>query len=165
MGVRCEPVEANTDLAPYDLLIVGRGALTADGPGPDLSRVSQGLKVILFEQSSEALEQRLGFRVAEYGLRQVFRRVPDHPLLAGLEVEHLQDWRGDATLLLPRLEYEETPRLGQTVKWCGIEVPRAWRCGNRGSVASVLIEKPARGSFLPLLDGTARCWSTGRGRG
>jgi hypothetical protein len=28
-----------------------------------------------------------------------------------------------------------------------------WRCGNRGNVASVLIEKPACGDFLPLLDG------------
>ena len=28
-----------------------------------------------------------------------------------------------------------------------------WRCGNRGSVASVLIEKPACGDFLPILDG------------
>jgi hypothetical protein len=32
-------------------------------------------------------------------------------------------------------------------------VPRLWRCGNRGNVASVLIEKPARGDFLPILDG------------
>jgi hypothetical protein len=32
-------------------------------------------------------------------------------------------------------------------------VPRVWRCGNRGNVASVLIEKPARGDFLPILDG------------
>src|SRR5262249_35469538 len=32
-------------------------------------------------------------------------------------------------------------------------VPRVWRCGNWGNVASVLIEKPARGDFLPLLDG------------
>src|SRR5262249_58445446 len=36
---------------------------------------------------------------------------------------------------------------------CGMEVPRAWRCGCRGNVASVLIEKPARGDFLPVLDG------------
>ena len=28
-----------------------------------------------------------------------------------------------------------------------------WRCGNRGNVASVLIEKPARGNFLPIIDG------------
>jgi hypothetical protein len=32
-------------------------------------------------------------------------------------------------------------------------VPRLWRCGNVGNVASVLIEKPARGDFLSLLDG------------
>src|SRR5207253_1564966 len=37
--------------------------------------------------------------------------------------------------------------------WCGIDVPRLWRCGCRGNVASVLIEKPARGDFLSLLDG------------
>jgi hypothetical protein len=32
-------------------------------------------------------------------------------------------------------------------------VTRLWRCGNRGNVASVLIEKPPRGDFLPILDG------------
>jgi hypothetical protein len=32
-------------------------------------------------------------------------------------------------------------------------VTRLWRGGNRGNVASVLIEKPARGDFLPILDG------------
>ncbi len=37
--------------------------------------------------------------------------------------------------------------------WCGIELPRLWRCGCRGNVASVLIEKPARGNFLPIVDG------------
>ena len=42
---------------------------------------------------------------------------------------------------------------GPAVRWCGIEVPQVWRCGNRGNVASVLIEKPARGDFLPILDG------------
>jgi hypothetical protein len=39
------------------------------------------------------------------------------------------------------------------VQWCGIDVPRLWRCGCRGNVASVLIEKPARGDFLSLVDG------------
>ena len=45
------------------------------------------------------------------------------------------------------------PRYGPTVKWCGIDVTRIWRCGCRGSGASVLIEKPARGDFLPILHG------------
>ena len=42
---------------------------------------------------------------------------------------------------------------GPTVRWCDIPVTRAWRCGNRGNVASVLIEKPAQGDFLPIVDG------------
>jgi hypothetical protein len=40
-----------------------------------------------------------------------------------------------------------------TVEWAGITVPRVWRRGNRGNVASALIEKPACGDFLPILDG------------
>ena len=59
---------------------------------------------------SEVLEKRFGFRVAEYGLRQVFPRVPDHPLLAGLATETLRDWRGEATLLPERLKYELNPK-------------------------------------------------------
>jgi hypothetical protein len=81
--------------------------------------------------------------------------VPDHPLAAGLEAAHLRDWRGAATLVPPRLDYEISPRLAHVpvVRWCGLEVSRVWRSGNRGSVASVLIEKPARGDFLPILEG------------
>ena len=148
-------VEAGADLSAYDILVIGKGALTADGPGPNISRVREGLKVIVFEQTAEALELRLGFRVAAYGLRQVVKRVPDHPLLAGLSPENLRDWRGEATLLSPRLTYELSPHFNYapTVQWCGLEVTRAWRCGCRGTVASVLIEKPARGDFLSIVDG------------
>lgn len=153
LGVPFAPVTATADLSGYDVLILGKEALTTTGPGPDVRRVRDGLKVLVFEQSAEVLEQRFGFRVAEYGLRQVFPRVPDHPVLAGLQVEHLRDWRGSATLLPPRLQYTMRPRHGPTVRWCGIEVSRAWRCGCQGNVASVLLEKPARGDFLPLVDG------------
>jgi len=154
MGIQSEPVEAGADLAGYDTFVVGKRALTPEGPGPDLSRVRDGLKVLVFEQEPAVLEKRLGFRVAEYGLRQVFRRVPDHPLLAGLDEDTLRDWRGEATLQPPRLKYTTSRTFGgPAVKWCDIEVPRVWRCGNRGNVASVLIEKPVRGDFLPILDG------------
>jgi hypothetical protein len=73
--------------------------------------------------------------------------------LNGIAPEHLCDWRGEATIVPPRRDYEMRPRYGPTVPWCGIPVTRIWRCGNRGNVASVLIEKPARGSFLPIVDG------------
>ncbi len=153
LGWHPHPVQAETDLSAFDILIVGKEALSVDGPAPDIRRVRDGLKVIVFEQTSEALEQRLGFRVQEYGLRQLFPRVPDHPVLTGLATEHLRDWRGEATILPPRLKPEMRPRHGPTVQWCGLPVTRLWRCGNQGNVASVLIEKPARGDFLPILDG------------
>jgi beta-galactosidase len=153
LGIGFRSVDAHSDLAGIRILLIGKSALSLTSPVPDISRVKDGLKVVLFEQPAEVLEQRFGFRVAEYGLRNVFPRVPDHPLLAGLKEEHLRDWRGEATLQPPQLKYELKPRLGPTVKWCGIEVPHLWRCGNRGNVASVLIEKPARGDFLPIVDG------------
>ncbi len=153
LGISFDPVGADADLSSYDLLLIGKSALSVEGAAPDLSRVRQGLKVVLFEQSSEALEKRLGFRVEEYGLRKVFERVPDSPLLAGLKPENLRDWRGQATLLPPRLKYEMKPEHGPTVQWCGIDVARPWRVGCQGNVASVLIEKPPKGNFLPILDG------------
>jgi hypothetical protein len=155
LGVKCQPVNSTTDLSGFDVLLIGKSALTVGGPAPDLKRVRDGLKVVVFEQTAEVLEKRLGFRVQEYGLRQVWPRVPDSPLLAGLKTENLHDWRGSSTLLPPTLAYTLSPQFNgaPTVRWSGLEVPRLWRCGNWGNVASVLIEKPPRGDFLPIVDG------------
>src|SRR5262249_10084190 len=98
LKVAFQPIDSKADFAGYDLLIIGKDALTPDGAGPNAMRVRDGLKVIVFEQSAKTLEQRFGFRIAEYGLREVFPRVPDHPILSGLSAEHLHDWRGEATL-------------------------------------------------------------------
>ncbi len=111
LGVTCQPVNATTDLAGFDELLIGKGALTVDGPAPDLKRVRDGLKVVVFEQTGDVLEKRLGFRVEEYGLRQVWPRVPDSPLLAGLKSENLHDWRGSSTVLPPTLDYTLSQRL------------------------------------------------------
>ncbi len=153
LGVGAQSVGPRADLSTIDTLIVGKAALTPNSESPDIDRVRQGLKVIVFEQTSRALEQRFGFRIAEYGLRQVFARIPDHPIVAGVEADHWRDWRGEATLLPSRLDYTLRPQLGPTVQWCGLTVPHLWRCGHRGNIASVLIEKPSRGDFLPLIDG------------
>jgi hypothetical protein len=155
MGVRFDSVHARTNMAHYDVLIVGKAALTKEGPLPDMSPVLNGLKVLVFEQTADVLEKRCGFRVAQYGLRQVFARMSDHPALAGLKPEHLRDWSGEATLLPAQLTYELNPKFNGVpcVEWCGMSVPRAWRCGCQGNVASVLIEKPAIGDFLPIVDG------------
>jgi beta-galactosidase len=153
LGIRFQTVDSAADLSAFDTLIVGKAALTTSGGAPDIIRVRDGLKVLIFEQTADVLEKRFGFRVAQYGLRQVFARVPDHPAIAGISPAHWRDWRGEATILSPRLDYTLRARYGPTVNWCGIPVPRLWRCGNRGNVASVLIEKPARGDFLPIIDG------------
>jgi hypothetical protein len=153
LGFPTQPVEPDADLSSYDFLIIGKGALTVYGPAPDLKHVRDGFKVLVFEQTREVLEKRLGLRAEEYGLRQVFPRVPDHLALAGLEPQNLRDWRGTSTIIPPRLKYESRPRYGPTVQWCDIPVTRVWRCGNQGNVASVLIEKPACGDFLPVVDG------------
>src|SRR5262249_4074294 len=99
LRVAFEPIEADADMRPFKLLIVGKGALTVDGPAPRIERVNEGLRVLVFEQAARALERRLGFRTVEYGLRQVYPRVPDHALLTGLTAVHLHDWRGEATLV------------------------------------------------------------------
>jgi beta-galactosidase/beta-glucuronidase len=155
LGIRFTPVDANADLASFDTLIVGKGALTLTNAAPDIGRVRDGLKVIVFEQTPDVLERRFGFRVAEYGLRWVFERVPGHPILAGIGEEQLRDWRGESTILPPRLTTQpgEQFNLAPTVQWAGMTVTRVWRAGNRGNVASALIEKPARGDFMPVLDG------------
>lgn len=154
-GLAFQRVDVTSDLSKFEVLLIGKGALTVDGPAPKLNRVRDGLKVVVFEQTAAVLEKRLGFRVEEYGLRQVWPRVPDSPLLAGLNTENLRDWRGASTLLPPSREYSLNPRYSgaPTVSWCGLEVTRVWRCGNWGNVASVLIEKPVCGDFLPILDG------------
>lgn len=155
LGVACSSVEPAADLSGFDTLIIGKGALTVDGLAPDIRRVRDGLKVVVFEQTGEVLEKRLGFRVEEYGLRQVWPRVAGHPLLRGLDAENLRDWRGASTLLAPTLSYSLSQKYSgaPTVTWCGLEVPRLWRCGNWGNVASVLMEKPPCGNFLPIVDG------------
>ena len=137
----------------------GRGKERPDGrrdPAPEITRVRDGLKVILFEQTPDVLEKRFGFRVAAYGLRQVFRRMPDHPALAGLgraapaQLARGGDDPSAATRVPGRLPNSAMRRRSGGA---ASRSPALWRCGNRGNVASVLIEKPARGDFLPILDG------------
>ena len=71
----------------------------------------------------------------------------------GLSEVNLHDWRGAATVVPPYLDIRSIDENDPTWKWAGFENTRVWRCGNAGSVATVLIEKPDRGNFLPILDG------------
>jgi hypothetical protein len=50
--------------------------MTASGAEPDIQRMRNGLKVIVFEQAAEVLEKRLGFRETEYGPGDACGRLP-----------------------------------------------------------------------------------------
>ncbi len=152
LGVPFDAVQADAELGVYDVLVIGKGALTVDGPAPDLLGVRDGLRAVVFEQNALALERRLGFRVQEQGLRRVFVRAPGHPILAGLSDENLHDWQGEATLLPANMPLGN-PNSYPMAQWCGFTVSRPGRAGCWGNVSSVLIERPAAGDFLPLVEG------------
>ncbi len=153
LGATFSPVAASDNLATCDLLVIGRQALAVDGPAPDISRVADGLRVLVLEQDAEVLERRFGFRINIHGLRRTFPRHSTHPALAGITGDPLHDWRGAATLVPPHLGISGLETSDPKWLWCGFENTRVWRCGNHGSVATVLIEKPERGDWLPIVDG------------
>ncbi|MCC7493779.1 MAG: hypothetical protein IT204_15595 [Fimbriimonadaceae bacterium] len=135
-------------------LLIGREAVSASAALPDLRPLlARGGRVVVFEQTAAALTHRLGFRCNDPSLREVFVRVAAHPVLAGLDTARLRDWRGEATLLprqldLPAAELRDPPH-----DWLGFDNTRVWKWGNTGQVASVVIETPQRGDFLPLVQG------------
>ncbi|MBI4979250.1 MAG: beta galactosidase jelly roll domain-containing protein [Spirochaetes bacterium] len=153
LGIKFTSVTADASLASYRVLVIGREAYADGAAGPDLSRVKDGLSVVIFEQDLPTLMNRFGFRATEYGMRNGFIRTVAHPLMAGIAPDNLRDWRGASTLTtsfltnLPELETSD-PKW----EWCGFVNKRVWRCGNNGNIASVVFEKPAVGNWLPLID-------------
>jgi hypothetical protein len=109
------------------------------------TRVAGGLQVLLFEQTPEALEKHFGLRAFSRGSRQVWVRDRSHAFLAGLSNRDLADWRGKTSLG----PLDPAPAsLDESQRW-----KRVWRCSQRGTVASTIVEKPHCGAFRPLLDG------------
>jgi hypothetical protein len=158
LGVACTEVKADAKVAAPGILIIGKEALAAEGPAPDISAVRDGLRVIVFEQNLAALQQRLGFRAVEYGLRNLFPRAPNHPLLAGIDAKNFTNWRGlsgsnmsELTLLTYTPSWKYCSEL--ITNWAGITVNRSWRGTTYGAVASIFMETPPRGDFTPVLAG------------
>ena len=118
MGVQCQPVGDNTDLSSYDILVVGKAALKIDRPAPDIGRVQDGFKVICSSRlprfwKSDSDSALLNTACGKFSrVCRIIRRLP--VLMRG----QLRDWRGEATILPPRLKYEMLPRYGPTVQWC-----------------------------------------------
>lgn len=152
LGVRYVPFDGTHAPATNALVVIGREAL--DGSAvPWMTRLGEGLRVLVFEQRAETLERGLGFRITERGARCLFPRA-EHPVTRGLDEAAFRDWTGSGTLVTPYLTGLPTAETHDPHgTWCGFTNTRVWRCGNRGTVASVLIEKPARGDWRALLDG------------
>jgi hypothetical protein len=145
LAVKYDKIDANADTSKYNIVILGREAIGLDTKLPDVAPVRNGLKVLVFEQTAETLSHRLGFRVQEHGLRQVFG--------SWGAVGEENNWRGSSTLVPSHLPIEGVEKTDPKWRWCAFENTRVWRCGNRGCVASVLIEKPPIGDFLAPLGG------------
>jgi beta-galactosidase len=125
----------------YDMLIIGRNAL--EGIPFDIStKLESGLKVLVMEQQAKTLE-RLGFRVQTYGTRRAFSGSVNFP--------DIYWWRGASTLIPPYLDEDPASMAYPVGERNGFSLNMPWRAGNRGTVASVLIEKPSIGDFEPLM--------------
>lgn len=148
------PASSETIAPSAKALIVGREALTTDGVAPDIRPlIERGGRVVVLEQSNAVLTKRLGFRTAVPSLRSVFVRVGDHSILAGLNEDVLRDWSGAATLIPGQLQgLPEFEAKYPATDWLGFRNTRVWKAGNTGQVASVVIEKPQTGDFLPIVD-------------
>lgn len=144
----------NGAAAPSDgrVLAIGRGSLDAAAAGW-LSQPQAGSRILVFEQTAGDLYGRLGFRCVEHGSRKLFPRFAQ-PVTRPLDAVDFSDWRGHSTLLPPHLEGIAWRETGYPkAVWCTFTNSAVWRCGNEGNVASVLIEKPARGDWRAWLDG------------
>lgn len=130
-------------------LVVGRRALAKGTPPGDLAAfAAAGGTVVIAGQDPDWLRENTPFRTNRYVARRLWP-VPTqtaHPILAGLDGEDFRDWSGAGTLVAP----EKNTELVKTEK----RFPEyGWRWGNRGSVASMMIEKPHRTAWTPLLEG------------
>jgi len=141
LGVNYKPVRSDADLDGISLLVLGRNALKGF-PLHLSKRLSEGLKLFVFEQPFEEFE-RLGLRGTEQGYREVFSAAADFP--------DLHDWRGSATQLPGAFQVAPYEATNPKWNWCGFDNTRVWRAGNRGSITEVLLEKPPVGNWNPLL--------------
>ncbi len=151
MAVRYSLIAEHAPMDDYDLLVIGRNALTGNPERLGIERVREGLNVLIFEQASDVLQNRFGFRMNEQGLRRVFILDPHAAAIQGLNPDLLCDWQGESTTLPPYIAGNElgTP----TWNWAGFSNTRVWRNRNRGNVAHALIELPSVGNFTAILGG------------
>lgn len=146
LGVKVREVSGAADSPRKgEVLVVGRNAYSKL-PFDLRAAAGAGAKVVVLEQDAATLK-KLGFRVQEHALRNLF---PNDAAFSGLD---LTDWRGVSTSLPWFIGVDRNSGGFPRCNWEGFDNTRVWRAGNRGAVASTLPEKPARGDYRALLSG------------
>ena len=164
LGVPCQKVAFNADLTPYNFVIFGRKAFSYEpklmaNPLDISLLMGAGKRVLIMEQDEDTLRNRFKFRTEGASPRSMFGRIAGHPVTAGLPDDVLNYWRGAATLTdgyeearSQPLESEATGARRFIIWNDGKEHPRQMKWGNNHNVATVIINKPERGNFRPLID-------------
>ena len=134
-------------------LLIGRESLTAESVQAKLVPFawSSGC-VIVFEQPKAVLEE-VGFRAQTYGMRHAYPRYRKMKLADLQRGELLRDWAGSSTLVEEHTPLKAAEMRADQDMWSGYCHSRVWRNGNRGAVATVILEKPAIGDWCALADG------------
>lgn len=138
LGVKVVPLNKGDKAEGYDLLIVGREAIVQNDDLPyTQDDVRRGLKVLVLEQLP-GVWRGLGFRGNEAMPRRVFPSGADCPVMKGLGLSDLTDWRGSPDLLPEGVnQVSETKHAS---KWV-----------NTHGIASSIPQIPRAAGFTPLL--------------
>ena len=111
--------------------------------------VEAGGKVLLLGQSVETLENLCGFRASRFVERRVFpiKSQASHPIIKGMGADDFRDWAGEGTQV-ERFKHVDKQNVS------GASKPKyGYHWGNRGSVASVMVEKPHYSSWRAIVEG------------
>lgn len=148
-GIKYTKINNLNTVDDKSIVILGRKSIKLDDQLESLiPAIRNGARLVIFEQSSEILRDRLGLRDNIHGMRSVYKASDNAPITGKLHPSVLQDWGGSATSTPPFLSGAN--RSDPQWNWMGFDNTRVWRCGNRGNVASILPEKPVLGNFTPL---------------
>ncbi|MDF3128763.1 hypothetical protein P0Y35_06100 [Kiritimatiellaeota bacterium B1221] len=144
LGISYQEIQEGQPLPDSQVYVIGQDVLSVETHVPPeiLTQViEQGKTLVCFEQRTL---QDFGLRMHARGERTAFPVDSEHPVLKGFQAGDFRHWRGAYSLSEPYpKDRKETP---------GQYPEEFWKWGNRGVVASYMIEKPAAGPLLSLLE-------------
>jgi beta-galactosidase len=130
-------------------LVIGRGALESGQVQlSDLREwIHRGGVALISSPTPAWVADQLGMRITPHPSRRVFSTAQPHPLSDGFDREDLRDWNGSSRTV------EGYPEYSDVLQVSGDKLYHGWRWGNRGSVASFMVEKPHHSGWSPIFEG------------